>query len=102
MSVTAPMIEVSGLDEPMVVFGPWTVTNMKDTRLAELLKQALHVEEQLEEAREAETKPAAETEKQTAAEGKLAVVRRERARAKSDKELQVALVNVKAWREKKH
>ncbi len=30
MSITAPMIEVSGPDGPMMVFRPWTVNDMKE------------------------------------------------------------------------
>ncbi len=30
VSITAPMIEVSGPDGPMMVFRPWTVTDMKE------------------------------------------------------------------------
>ncbi len=30
MSISAPMIEVSGPDGPIMVFRPWTVTDMKE------------------------------------------------------------------------
>ncbi len=36
VSITAPMIEVSGPDEPIMVFRPWTVTDMKEA-MAHLL-----------------------------------------------------------------
>ncbi|ROL41893.1 hypothetical protein DPX16_3521 [Anabarilius grahami] len=63
----------------------------KDTRLADLLTYAMHVEEQLEEAKEAEAKRAAEAEKQIFTKDRLAAAKREKARAKSDIELQLAL-----------
>lgn len=68
------------------------MVSWEDVRLAELLKHTIHMERQLDEAKEAEAERAAEEERKMVTEERLAAVKREKARAKSDKELQLAIV----------